>query len=213
MSESTQKLLGRIRPPRVQITYDVEVGDAIIMKQLPFVVGIMADLSGKREKQLPPLKERKFVFVDRDNVDQVLAAAAPRLAFQVPNKLSDDPEKLNVELKFKEMDDFMPAKVAKQVPDLEELLVSRQKLVDLLGKIDGNDTLDHLIQEFIRDDKALKDLVEQSTAGIKKIEEEEANKKADDSDEAGASTEPPVETESPKPAQKEKDGKSRRART
>lgn len=174
MSESTQQKLGRVRPPRVQITYDVEIGGAIVMKQLPFVVGLMADLSGKPEEPLPPLKERKFVYVDRDNVDQVLASAAPRLAYQVINKLGDDPEKLNLELKFKEVDDFLPINVVKQVPVLKSLFDSRQRLVDLLGKLDGNDQLDQLMQEFIRDENALKALADLATAGAEEQEDKGA---------------------------------------
>src|SRR3954469_19766494 len=103
MPESTQKKLSRIRPPRVQITYDVEIGAAIQMKELPFVAGILADLSGNPAEALPPLKDRKFVEIDRDNFTQVLAAAAPRVAVRVPNKLAKDDSMLNVELQFKSM--------------------------------------------------------------------------------------------------------------
>src|SRR5215208_2863733 len=98
MPESTQKKLSRIRPPRVQITYDVEIGDAIQMKELPFVVGILADASGKPAEPLPKLKDRKFVQIDRDNFNDVLAASTPRLAFRVDNRLTKDDSKLNVEL-------------------------------------------------------------------------------------------------------------------
>ncbi|WP_291328918.1 type VI secretion system contractile sheath small subunit [Desulfovibrio sp. UCD-KL4C] len=194
MSESTQQKLGRVRPPRVQITYDVEIGGAIVMKQLPFVVGVMADLSGKPEEPLPPLKERKFVFVDRDNVDQVLASAAPRLAYQVLNKLGDDPEKLNLELKFKEVDDFLPINVVKQVPVLKSLFDSRQRLVDLLGKLDGNDQLDQLMQEFIRDEKVLKSLEDLATAGAEE-QEDKGTKETKGAKEA-------VEPAAPEPDQK-----------
>src|SRR5436309_8496079 len=104
--QSTQHKLDRVRPPRVQITYDVEIGDAIQMKELPFVAGILADLSGKPAEALPTLKDRKFVEIDRDNFNDVLAAAAPRLALRVPNRLAKDDSMLNVELQFKSMDDF-----------------------------------------------------------------------------------------------------------
>jgi len=116
MPESTQQVLSRVRRPRVQITYDVEIGGAIEKKQLPFIVGILADLSGQPSEPLPKVKDRKFVEIDRDNFDEVLAAAAPRLAIRVPNKLKPDAdEMLNVELKFKSMDDFGPVAVVQQI--------------------------------------------------------------------------------------------------
>jgi type VI secretion system protein ImpB len=149
MPESTQKKLSRIRPPRVQITYDVEIGDAIQMKELPFVVGIMADLSGKPAEALPKLKERKFVEIDRDNFNDVLASCAPRLALRADNKLSKDDSKLNVELHFRNIDDFGPVEVIKQVEPLRKLFDARQKLMDLLAKLDGNDKLDALLQEIV----------------------------------------------------------------
>lgn len=149
MPESTQKKLSRIRPPRVQITYDVEIGDAIQMKELPFVVGIMADLSGKPAEALPKLKERKFVEIDRDNFNDVLSSCAPRLALRADNKLSKDDSKLNVELSFRNIDDFGPVEVIKQVEPLRKLFEARQKLMDLLAKLDGNDKLDALLQEIV----------------------------------------------------------------
>jgi len=150
MPESTQKKLSRIRPPRVQITYDVEIGDAIQMKELPFVVGILADLSGKPAQALPRLKDRKFVEIDRDNFDDVLAAAAPRLAMRVDNRLSGNGnDKLNVELSFRNIDDFNPVSVVKQIEPLRKMFEARQRLMDLLAKLDGNDRLDALLQEIV----------------------------------------------------------------
>lgn len=149
MPESTQKKLSRIRPPRVQITYDVEIGDAIQMKELPFVAGIMADLSGKPAEALPKLKDRKFVDIDRDNFNDVLASCAPRLALRVDNRLAKDDTKLNVELSFRTIDDFNPAEVVKQIEPLNKLFDARQKLMDLLAKLDGNDKLDALLQEIV----------------------------------------------------------------
>lgn len=149
MSESTQKKLDRVRPPRVQITYDVETGGAIEMKELPFVVGIMADLSGKRETPLPKVKERKFVEIDRDNFNDVMMSAMPRLAFQVPNKLQNDGSKLNVLLNFMEQDDFEPVAVINQIKPLAKLFEARQRLSDLLTKLDGNDDLDALLADVI----------------------------------------------------------------
>jgi len=149
MPESTQKKLSRIRPPRVQITYDVEIGDAIQMKELPFVAGIMADLSGAPAEALPKLKDRKFVEIDRDNFNDVLASCAPRLALRVDNRLAKDDTKLNVELKFRSIDDFNPAAVVKQIEPLNKLFEARQRLMDLLAKLDGNDKLDALLQEIV----------------------------------------------------------------
>jgi type VI secretion system protein ImpB len=147
MSESTQKKLLRIRPPRVQITYDVETGGAIEKKELPLVVGIMADLAGKQDTPQVPVKSRKFVEIDRDNFNDVMASIAPRLAFQVNNQLKDDDSKLNVELRFRKIDDLRPEAVVQQVEPLRKLFEARQRLNDLLGKLDGNDDLDALLQD------------------------------------------------------------------
>ena len=149
MTESIQKKLGRVRPPRVQITYDVETGGAIEMKELPFVLGIMADLSGQPEQPLPKMKDRKFVEIDRDNFNDVMNGCAPRLAFQVPNALQNDGSKLNVLLGFKEIDDFEPVAVIKQIKPLADLFEARQRLSDLLTKLDGNDELDALLGDVI----------------------------------------------------------------
>jgi type VI secretion system protein ImpB len=145
--ESLQQKLLRVRPPRVKITYDVETGGAIEKKELPFVVGILSDLSAKPSTPLPKLKERKFVEIDRDNFGEVLAGATPRLAFQVNNTLAGDGSKLNVELKFNELADFEPLSVVKQVTPLAKLLDARQRLLDLLTSLDGNDDLDGLLEE------------------------------------------------------------------
>lgn len=149
MSESIQKKLDRVRPPRVQISYDVETGGALEKKELPFLVGILSDLSGKPETALPKLKDRKFVEIDRDNFNDVMAAIGPRLAYQVPNTLQKDGSKLNVVLKFEELDDFDPVRVVKQIPPLAKLFEARQRLTDLLAKLDGNDDLDALLADVI----------------------------------------------------------------
>jgi len=162
MPESTQQKLSRIRPPRVQITYDVEVGDAIQMKELPFVGGILADLSGKPEKPLPKIKDRKFVEIDRDNFNEIMGAIAPRLAFQVENRLADDGSKLNIELKFRSMDDFNPVSVLRQVTPLRRLYEARQKLTDLLSKLDGNDELEGLLQDVVANTAHLEELKTQT---------------------------------------------------
>ncbi|HHC24003.1 MAG TPA: type VI secretion system contractile sheath small subunit [Desulfobacterales bacterium] len=156
---STQKKLSRVRPPRVQITYDVQVGDAIETKELPFVAGIMADLSGKPEEPLPKLKDRKFVDIDRDNFNDVMGAIGPRLVVQVDNKLKkDDKSNLNIELKFKNMDDFNPLNVVKQVKPLQKLYEARERLSDLLTKLDGNDELDDLLQDVVKNTEGMENI-------------------------------------------------------
>jgi type VI secretion system protein ImpB len=149
--ESTQQKLSRVRPPRVQITYDVEVGDAIELKELPFVVGVLADLTGQPANPLAPMKERKFVEINPDNFDAVLANMAPRLAYTVDNKLSDETEagQLKVDLQFESLDDFSPEQVARHIAPLRELLELRTKLSDLRGSLQGNDKLDEALFEAV----------------------------------------------------------------
>jgi type VI secretion system protein ImpB len=162
MPESTQHKLDRVRPPRVQITYDVEIGDAIVMKELPFVVGIMADLSGKPAEPLPPLKERKYVEIDRDNFNDIMKAIGPRLALRVDNKLtngdSDGGDKMNVELTFANLDDFSPISVLRQVESLRKLFDARTRLADLLAKLDGNDALDALLQDVVKNTEGMQQI-------------------------------------------------------
>ncbi|HXG18254.1 MAG TPA: type VI secretion system contractile sheath small subunit [Methylomirabilota bacterium] len=162
--ESTQHKLDRVRPPRVHITYDVEIGDAIEMKELPFVVGVLADLSGKPDEPLPRLRDRKFVDIDRDNFNDVLKGAKPRLAFKVDNKLTDDDSKLAVELRFNNMDDFEPEQVVNQIEPLRKLLEVRRQLSDLLAKTDGNDRLNERLQEIISNTELLQKIGQE--AGI-----------------------------------------------
>lgn len=147
--ESTQHKLDRVRSPRVHITYDVEVGGAIENKELPFVLGVLGDYSGMPEEQLPRVRDRKFVEVDRDNFDQVLAAMKPRLAYRVDNKLTGDGSKMGVELKFKSLDDFSPDNVVQQVEPLRKLVEARKKLSDLLSKMDGNDKLEQILNDIV----------------------------------------------------------------
>jgi type VI secretion system protein ImpB len=153
--ESTQHKLDRVRSPRVHITYDVEIGDAIEMKELPFVMGVLADLSGKPDAPLPRLRDRKFVEIDRDNFNDVLKGMKPRLAFRVDNKLTDDDTKLGVELRFQNLDDFAPERVAEQVETLKKLMEVRQQLKGLLAKTDGNDRLAERLQEIISNTEKL----------------------------------------------------------
>lgn len=165
MADSLQHKLDRVRRPRVQITYDVETNGALQQVELPFVVGVMADLSGQPQEALKPLKERKFVQIDRDNFDDVLAKSAPRLAMRVQNKLTDENSQLNVELNFKSMDDFEPAKVAEQVGPLKELLEMRQKLSQLLTKMEGNDKLEQLLADVLANTTRAEALAREMSGG------------------------------------------------
>ena len=165
MPESTQHKLDRVRPPRVQITYDVETGGAIQKKDLPLVVGILADLSGKPENPLPHLKERKFVEIDRDNFNNVMASIAPRVVVSPENKLVKDGDRLNVALNFRNIDDFNPLNVVKQVEALRKLYEARQHLSDLLAKLDGNDYLDSLLRQAAQNPEELKQITAGSAEG------------------------------------------------
>jgi len=158
--ESTQTKLSRVRPPRVQITYDVQVGDAIELKEIPFVLGVLADLSGNPTEELPRLKDRKFVEVTPDNFDDVLASMKPHLAYSVENKLASDPDapKLKVDLNFRSLEDFEPEKVARQIKPLEQLLELRTRLADLRGSLQTNQTLDDLLQEVINSSEKMQRL-------------------------------------------------------
>jgi len=150
MAESYQDKLKRVRPPRVRIDYKVETEGAEPILELPFVVGVMADLSGMPKEANRPLKQRKFVPIDRDNFDDVLNKSNARVAIRVPNKVGDNPEELlNVELNFRRMEDFEPTRVVEQVPVLNELLQMRNKLTELLGKMEGNDALEKLLADVL----------------------------------------------------------------
>jgi type VI secretion system protein ImpB len=149
--ESTQHKLDRVRSPRVQITYDVEIGGAIELKELPFVVGVLGDFTGQPETPLPRLKDRKFVEVNPDNFDAVLAGMKPHLSFAVENKLSEEPDapNLKVDLRFNKLEDFEPQNVAHQVKPLKELLDLRTRLSDLRGSLQGNDKLEEALLESV----------------------------------------------------------------
>lgn len=156
--ESLQHKLDRVRPPRVQITYDVEVGGAIELKELPFVVGVLGDFTGKPEEPLPALKNRKFVEIDPDNFNQVMAGMKPRLAFSTENKLQDDGSKMGVELNFSSIEDFEPDNIVQQVDPLRKLVEARQKLSDLRSKMDGNDKLEAMLNDVISNQDKQKEL-------------------------------------------------------
>jgi type VI secretion system protein ImpB len=160
MVKSTQHKLDRVRPPRVHVTYDVETGDAIEVKELPFVMGVLGDFTGQPETPLPKLKERKFVEVTPDNFDSVLEGMKPHLSYSVENKLSEDPDagQLKVDLHFKSLDDFEPEQVARQVKPLKEMLDLRTKLSDLRGSLQGNDKLEELLLEAVSNSEKLEKL-------------------------------------------------------
>ena len=149
--ESTQTKLSRVRPPRVQISYEVNTGDAIEIKEIPFVMGVLGDFTGQPTEPLEELKKRKFVDVTPDNFDDVLAKMKPHLAFSVENKLSDAPDagKLKVDLNFRALEDFDPENVARQVPALREMLDMRRKLADLRGSLQTNDALEKELQDVV----------------------------------------------------------------
>ena len=147
--ESVHKKKERIRPPRVHISYEVELNGAQVMKELPFVVGVMSDLSGHPKDPLARAKDRKFTEIDRDNFDDILKSMKPRLAMKVDNRLQDDGSELSVELDFKKMADFRPENVARQVKPLKDLMEVREQLKDLLGRTDGNDRLEEMLKAII----------------------------------------------------------------
>jgi type VI secretion system protein ImpB len=156
--ESIHKKLARVRKPRVHITYDVEVGDAIEQKELPYVVGVLADLSGQPKDALPKVKDRKFVEIDRDNFNQAMAGMKPRLTFRVPNRLANDDSQIGVELEFQSLDDFGPEAVAQQVEPIRKLVEARQRLNELALKINASDKLEELLQDVVQNTDALKQL-------------------------------------------------------
>ena len=164
MADSLQKWVGRNRPPRVQITYDVEIGDAVEKKELPLVVGLLADLSGQPATPLPKLKDRRLVEIDRDNFNEIMGKISPRLDMSVADTMKGEGN-IKVELNFKEFDDFHPEALVKQVPRLAKLLEARQQLRDLLGKLDGNDELDALLENIIQNTEDLKKVQSEANAG------------------------------------------------
>jgi len=164
MAESQQHKLDRVRPPRVQITYDVETNGAMEKKELPFLVGIMAELSGHRpQAEIGPVKSRDFKEIDRDNIDAVIKDAAPVLNLTVPNKLSDngDGSDIRVSLKFDSMGSFSPYQVADQIAPLKELLEMRKRLDEVLAKISTNDQLADVLQDVINNTEKVQKLAKE----------------------------------------------------
>lgn len=155
---STQHKLDRIRPPRVQITYDVEIGGALKAYELSYVIGILADLAGKPAIPLPPLKDRKFIEIDRDNINDVMASLNAQIPLRVKNVLGGNAPDLNILLSFKSMDDFNPANIINQVGPMGKIYQKRVLLTDLLSKLDGNDALDAELRNIIDNPDALSQL-------------------------------------------------------
>lgn len=162
--------LNRVRKPRVHITYDVETEGAMVQKELPFVVGVLGDFSGDPAEPLKPLTERKFIQIDRDNFDQVLARMTPGLKIKVDNTLADDGSELSVELAFKSMEDFEPAAVVNRVEPLRKLMDVRSQLRDLLSKADRSENLETLLEQILSDDARLKALGEELGVSKEKTE-------------------------------------------
>ncbi len=151
MSGSVHQKLARVRKPRVHITYEVETEGAAVERELPFVVGVMGDFAGDPSEPLKPLAERKFVQIDRDNFNDVMARIQPGLNIKVDNTLAGDGSQMGVNLKFRSIEDFEPAKVAEQVPALKALMDTRAKLRDLMSKVDRSDELEGLLEEVLQD--------------------------------------------------------------
>jgi type VI secretion system protein ImpB len=158
MAESIHEKLKRVRKPRVHITYEVETEGAEILRELPFVVGIMGDFSGDPTQPLRPLSERKFIQIDRDNFNEVMARMTPGLNLRVENKLADDGSEMAVGLKFNAIEDFEPARVAQQVPALRALMETRAKLRDLMSKVDRSEELEGLLEKVLQNENELKAL-------------------------------------------------------
>ena len=158
MAESIHEKLKRVRPPRVHITYDVETEGAVVQKELPFVVGVIGDFSGNPTAPLQPLKNRKFVQIDRDNFNEVMTRMTPGLNFRVENTLKNDGTEMSVQLKFNSIEDFDPANVVNQVEPLRKLLETRNKLRDLATKVDRSDKLENLLEQVLSNDEQIKKL-------------------------------------------------------
>ncbi len=162
---SIHEKLSRVRKPRVHITYDVETEGAVVQKELPFVVGVLGDFSADPSEPLKPLNDRKFIQIDRDNFDQVLARMTPGLKMKVENTLTNDGSQMSVELAFTSMSDFDPAAVVARVEPLRKLLEARNQLRDLLSKADRSEDLENLLEQILSNETDLKSLGEQLGVG------------------------------------------------
>ena len=195
MAESLQKWVGRNRPPRVQITYDVEIGDAIEKRELPLVVGVLADLAGKPASAPPKMKDRRFVEIDRDNFDEIMAKIGPRLDMSVPDMMKGSGN-LKIELTPKKFADFHPEAIVEQVPRLKKLLEARLELRDLLAKLDGNDDLDGLLAGIVKNTEGLKQIRTAAGGGSSapsNTNDKPAPKKEEDKPEAKSDDAPSAE--------------------
>ncbi len=155
---SIHQKLDRVRKPRVHITYDVETEGATVVKELPFVVGVLGDFSGDPTEALKPMKDRKFIQIDRDNFNDVMARMTPGLKLKVDNTLADDGTQMAVDLAFKSMEDFEPGRVVQQVEPLRKLMETRNQLRDLLSKADRSEELEGLLERVLQNTDELKEL-------------------------------------------------------
>ncbi len=156
--ESVQKRLQKVRPPRVQLTYDVEIGDAIEVKELPFVVGVLGDFAAQSKEPQGKVRDRKFVNVDMDNFDDVMEAMAPRTAYRVKNRLTPEGGEIGIDIEFKKFEDFRPEAVVQQVEPLRKLQEARAKLADLRNKLAGNEKLEDLLNDVLNSTEQLQSL-------------------------------------------------------
>ncbi|MHA6194620.1 type VI secretion system contractile sheath small subunit [Pseudomonas wadenswilerensis] len=192
MQESTQHKLDRVRPPRVQITYDVETGNAIEKKELPLVVGILADLSGSQPNP-HKLNERRFVEIDSDNFDTVLASINPAVTVNVKNTLAKEGGTLSAKLDFKKIEDFDPVNLVKQVDALKVLFEARERLRDLLTKLDGNDKLDELLKEVLASTDKDLEAIKAARSGASVAKQDAATDDKNDAADAGETPETKTE--------------------
>lgn len=160
--DSVQKKLAKVRAPRVHLTYDVEIGDAIETKEIPFVVGVLGEFSGDSILEQPRLKDKKFVEVDLDTFDEVMSGLAPRATFRVDNELSEKAGEFAVDLAFNSIDDFRPEAVANQVEPLRQLVEARDRLADLRNKISANEKLEDLLDDVLKNTEQVKQMAEQN---------------------------------------------------
>ncbi len=156
--ESVQKRLQKVRPPRVQLTYDVEIGDAVEVKEIPFVVGVLGDFAAQSKTPQGRVRDRKFVNIDLDNFDDVMTGMAPRAAYRVKNRLSPEGGEIGVDLEFQKFEDFRPEAVVQQVEPLRKLQEARSKLADLRNKLAGNEKLEDLLSDVLSNTEQLHEL-------------------------------------------------------
>jgi type VI secretion system protein ImpB len=168
MSGSVHAKLNRVRKPRVHISYEVETEGAAVVRELPFVMGVMGDFSGDPTAPLQPMADRKFIQIDRDNFNDVMARMTPGLKLKVDNKLSEEGGQMGVDLKFNSIEDFEPGRVAAQVPAMRALMETRAKLRDLMSKVDRSDELESLLEKVLKSENELKAL--QGQLGIESKE-------------------------------------------